>query len=84
MAERGYPTDDFERRAADISVDHPDVVDHYRAAHGVATAHERGDADTEALRQSFVHYRTLFEVLLVADTSEPAGVGSGRRSPNGP
>jgi hypothetical protein len=70
MSERGYPTDDFEQRAADISVDHPDVVEHYRAAHGIALAHERGETDTEELRKSFVHYRTLFEQLLVVDDRE--------------
>ena len=65
MSERGYPTHDFEQRAADVSVDHPDVVENYRAAHNIAQAHERGEASTEDLRQSLVHYRSLFEVLLV-------------------
>jgi hypothetical protein len=64
MRERGYPTDDFEQRAADISVDHPHVVEHYRAAHGIWAANERGEATTEDLRQSLVHYRSLFDELL--------------------
>jgi hypothetical protein len=61
MRERGYPVDDFERRAADISVDHPGVVDDYRAAHGI---HLQGDVSTEQQRTAFVHYRALFAKLL--------------------
>jgi hypothetical protein len=68
MRTRGYPTADFEARAADVSVDHPQVVENYRAAHTIAEASEGGDADTEDLRQAFVHYRALFDELL--ETSE--------------
>jgi hypothetical protein len=64
MRERGYPVDDFDQRAADISVDHPNVVDHYRAAHIIHLAQEKGDIGTEAQREAFVHYRALFEKLL--------------------
>ena len=64
MRARGYPVDDFERRASDISVDHPLIVDHYRAAHDVHTAQGEGDIGTEQQRQAFVHYRALFDVLL--------------------
>ena len=64
MRDRGYPVDDFERRAADISVDHPQVVDDYRAAHAIAAANDRSEASTEDLRQALVHYRSLFEELL--------------------
>jgi hypothetical protein len=64
MQTRGYPMGDFEQRAADISVDHPTVVEHYRAAHAVALRADRGDAATEDLRQAMVHYRTLFEDLI--------------------
>ncbi|HEX2155611.1 MAG TPA: hypothetical protein VHS79_01305 [Actinomycetes bacterium] len=64
MRDRGYPVDDFEQRAADISVDHPQVVDDYRAAHAIAAANERSEASTEDLRQALVHYRSLFEELL--------------------
>jgi hypothetical protein len=69
MRERGYPIDDFERRAADISVDHPGVVDNYRAAHGI---HLRGDVSTEEQREAFVHYRALFEKLLETTTNDDA------------
>jgi hypothetical protein len=61
MQARGYPMADFEQRAADISVDHPREVEHYRAAHRIAT---RGSVSTEELRQAMVHYRALFEDLL--------------------
>jgi len=64
MRERGYPIDDFETRAGDVSVDHPEVVENYRAAHAISQASEQGDAQTEDLRQAMVHYRTLFERLL--------------------
>ena len=70
MRERGYPTDDFERRVADISVEHPDLVEKYRTAHGIAQASERGDASTEDLRQSVRHYRALFSELLEVDDGE--------------
>jgi hypothetical protein len=68
MAERGYPVGDFEQRAADVSVQHPRVVEHYRAAHAIAVQNARGDADTEELRQALVHYRALFEDLLETET----------------
>jgi hypothetical protein len=64
MLKRGYPMADFERRAADISVDHPDVVEHYRAAQAIAVRDTRGEADTEELRKAVVHYRALFDELL--------------------
>lgn len=72
MKTRGYPVGDFEQRAADISVDHPLVVEHYRAAHDIALRDSRGQASTEDLRQAMVHYRALFEDLLdrQAHTSE--------------
>lgn len=66
MLARGYPMADFERRAADVSVDHPRVVDNYRGAHNIALRHERGEVSTEELRQALVHYRALFEELLEA------------------
>jgi len=64
MADRGYPVDDFESRAADVSVDHPDVVENYRSGHEIYGAFDRGDASTEDLRQAMVHYRALFDDLL--------------------
>ena len=64
MAKRGYPMGEFDRLAADISVDHPSVVSNYRAARSIAVLDERGEADTEQLRKAVVHYRTLFDELL--------------------
>jgi len=64
MTACGYPMSDFESRAADISVDHPRVVENYRIAHDIAQRHARGDASTEDLRRALVHYRELFEDLL--------------------
>ena len=64
MRDRGYPVDDFEQRATDVSVDHPQVAENYRAAHAVFQANEQGLAGTDDLRQAFVHYRSLFSELL--------------------
>jgi FtsZ-interacting cell division protein ZipA len=64
MEARGYPVGDFEQRAADVSVDHPTVLEHYRAAHAVAVRHAQGQASTEDLRQAMVNYRSLFDELL--------------------
>jgi hypothetical protein len=64
MTKRGYLMGDFERRASDISVDHPGVVATYRAAQVIAARDARGEADTEELRTAVVHYRTLFDELL--------------------
>jgi hypothetical protein len=70
MKTRGYPMSDFDQRAADVSVDHPRVVENYRAAHDVALRSEQDEASTEELRQAMVHYRVLFEDLLETDESE--------------
>lgn len=69
MQDRGYPVDDFDQRAADLSVEHSDVVENYRAAHAISRSNVHGDAGTEDLRQAMVHYRLLFQEL----------VGSGER-----
>jgi hypothetical protein len=69
MQARGYPVGEFDQRAADISVDHPVVVDNYRAAHEIAIRHDRRQASTEDLRKAMVHYRSLFDELL--ETSIP-------------
>jgi len=64
METRGYPMSDFDQLSADISVDHPVVVQEYRAAHDIAVRDTDGKASTEDLRQAMVHYRALFEELL--------------------
>jgi len=63
MSTRGYPVADFEQRAADVSVDHPLVIDNYRKAHEIAVRQGLGHASTEDLRQAMIHFRTLFEDL---------------------
>src|SRR5436190_9225689 len=70
MQARGYPMGDFEQRAADISVDHPVVVENYRAGHAIALRHGRGESTTEDMRRAMVHYRSLFDELL--ENSLPA------------
>jgi FtsZ-interacting cell division protein ZipA len=66
MRDRGYPVEDFSDRAELLAADHPQVVEHYRAAHAVRQAHHSnsGSSNTENLRQAFVHYRALFEELV--------------------
>ena len=66
MQARGYPMSDFDRRAEDLSVDHPYVVKNYRSAHEIAMRREKGQASTEDLRQALVYYRDLFDDLLEA------------------
>jgi hypothetical protein len=72
MKARGYPVEDFDQRAADISVEHPGLVENYRAAHEIARRHSRGEGSTEDLRAAFIGYRSMFEELLRADTPELA------------
>ncbi len=64
MRARGYPSDDFEQRVADLSVDHAAVVQHYRAARALSESSRKGQGNTEDLRQAVVHYRALFADLL--------------------
>lgn len=67
MRDRGYPTENFDQRSTDVSVDHPHVVENYRAAHAISLANDQGLATTEDLRQAMVHYRALFQDLLGDD-----------------
>lgn len=64
MATRGYPVQDFEQRAADLSVEHPVVVQHYHEAHAIALRQRDGRATTEDLRQAMLHYRALFDEIV--------------------
>jgi hypothetical protein len=77
MQARGYPMSDFDQRAADVSVDHPEVVQNYRSAHQIAQSNERGGASTEDLRQAVVHFRSLFVGLL--ETEETTAATGPRR-----
>ncbi|RYZ01273.1 MAG: hypothetical protein EOO73_36095 [Myxococcales bacterium] len=80
MRARGYPTLSFEQRVADLSVEHPLVVEHYRAAHDFSGSVFNGVADTERLRQALVHYRKLFVELLHESSSVSAPPAPLRRS----
>jgi hypothetical protein len=71
MSDRGYPMDDFDQRAADISVDHPGVVENYREGHRLTRSAAVGDGTTEDLRQAMVHYRALFDDLLETGADDP-------------
>ena len=74
MKRRGYPVGDFEQNAADLSVDHPRVVEHYRIAHEIALQDERGRGTTEDLRKAMVSYHALFDDLLDQPTRTPERV----------
>lgn len=69
MEARGYPVTDFEQRVADVSVDHPVVVQNYRAAHDIAARSQTQKVSTEELRKALIHYRALFADLL--DNRDP-------------
>ena len=69
MQARGYPVADFDQRAADISVDHPRLVENYRSAHGVAVRLGRDEASTEDLRTAMIQYRNLFDELVEEQTA---------------
>jgi hypothetical protein len=71
MQRRGYPVGDFDQNAADLSVDHPRVVENYRIAHEIALQKRQGVGDTEDLRKAMVSYRALFEDLLVDNVEKP-------------
>jgi FtsZ-interacting cell division protein ZipA len=83
MRARGYPVEDFERRVEDLSVDHANVVDHYRAARALAEANSEGRANTEELRQALVHYRALFADLLEEPNAERRAYESARQEARG-
>ena len=68
MKARDYPVSDFDQRAADISVDHPRVVENYRSAHEIALRVGKDQATTEDLRTAMIHYRSLFEELVQVPT----------------
>jgi hypothetical protein len=72
MADRGYPVDDFESRAADVSVDHPHVAANYREGHRLAEQCASGNGSTEELRQAMRHYRALFDELVEPDSDADA------------
>jgi hypothetical protein len=65
---RGYPVADFEQRAADISVNHPRLVEYYRSAHGVAVRVGKDETNTEDLRTAMIQYRSLFDELVEVQT----------------
>jgi hypothetical protein len=78
MNARGYPLSDFDQRAADVSVEHPEVVQNYRAAHTIAEKNTKNGSSTEDLRQAMVYYRSLFDELLGASASAQQSNGGSR------
>lgn len=70
MYEKGYPVEDFERRAADISVDYPELVENYRNLRDIVDKSDHEEISTEELRQAMIHSRSLFEELLGMEVNE--------------
>lgn len=75
MHERGYPTEGYEERLKDLSVEHGQTLEHYRAAHEIEELGPQRKVTTEQLRNAMVHYRALFEELL-SDRGQPHGAGA--------
>jgi hypothetical protein len=71
MRDRGYPVDDFDQRAADLSVEHAEVVDNYRSGHAIAARSTTGESTTEELRRAVVQYRALFVELVGVGDQPP-------------
>jgi len=82
MHVRGYPVADFDQRVADISVDHPAVVQNYRLAHDIAVKHDHQDVGMEKLREAMLHYRALFADLLHDGGLQPVRDVRGERRPD--
>jgi hypothetical protein len=80
MRDRGYPVDDFDAQAELVSVDHPDVVQDYRDAHGIYTRTTSGEATTEDLRHAVMAYRVLFERLIANGTGRGERAAPSRES----
>jgi hypothetical protein len=80
MRDRGYPTENFDERVETLSVDHSATLDHYRQAHDISLANQRGQASTEQLRQALVHYRALAEDLLGIKSGEASQPGRQSRT----
>ena len=82
MHVRGYPVADFDQRVADVSVDHPAVVQNYRLAHDIAVKHDHQDVGMEKLREAMLHYRALFADLLHDGGLQPVRNVRGERRPD--
>jgi hypothetical protein len=78
---RGYPMGDYEQRAADVSVDHPEMVQHYHTAHDIAVRYENGGADTEELRKAMISYRAIFDDLVGEAGGDPTAYRNDNRLP---
>ncbi|MEV1052718.1 hypothetical protein ACFWZR_18165 [Streptomyces sp. NPDC059017] len=80
MSDRGYPTEGYEQQLRDLSVEHGNTLEHYRAAHDVGLRNREGRATTEELRGAMVHYRALFQELLGDPRTSPdPATGTQRR-----
>jgi hypothetical protein len=83
MEARGYPMGDFDAQAGLVSVDHPDVVENYRLAHGVRERSREQEASTEDLRDALLRYRSLFSELLAAPEDKAGMIANSRATPAG-
>jgi len=65
---RGYEGGAFDRRIADLSVNHASLVEPYRRANAVTVGAARNESTTEELRSAMLLYRALIEELLQSGT----------------
>jgi hypothetical protein len=84
IAERGYPTGDYDDQLANLSVAHARTLEHYRDAHAISERSKSGEAETEDLRQALVHYRALFADLLGENPIRSEGAASPASEPKVP
>jgi hypothetical protein len=84
LADRGYPMDSFDQRAADLSVDHPDAVEHYRRAHAALRSADEKGATNEDLYEALQHYRALLEDVVGDGFRESAAPATTEARPQRP
>jgi len=73
MRDRGYPTEHFDQKVEDLSVEHADTLNAYREAHQIADRHERQGVSTDELRRAMQQYRTIFEAIVETRTTKRSG-----------
>lgn len=81
MKTRGYPVDDVDQQAADVSVEHPQVVERYREARAVRESTEQGQVDTEQQRHAVASYRELVFALIGEPERAPVATAPVRTDP---
>jgi hypothetical protein len=69
MRDRGYPTEHYDQKLEDLSVEHADTLGAYREAHAIADRHEQNGVTTDELRLAMQRYRVVFEGIVGTRTT---------------